>query len=202
MSYCNCDYTYTHTKPNRKTGVRPEFDHFFKQEDYPLLALSFYNLIPSCNTCNSRLKHVKKFTIDNNLHPYIEGIDDKAKFTYSGKDVLSLIGLDKNLEITLQTNDADMKKKLFGREKKGNAVVFMLNERHSAHADVVQEVIHKHYISNGDYLNSLQNAFPSLQSTDLFRIAFANYEHEDDFEKRPLSKMTSDIVKELRFLRR
>jgi hypothetical protein len=197
--YCNCNYTHTLTKKDRKTGTKPDFDHFFKQEDYPLLGLSFYNLIPSCGACNMRLKRDKLFTIKNNLHPYLEGIEDKARFTYSGKDVLSLIGLDKNLEVTLQTNDFEMKKKLFGPN--GNASVFMLNARHTAHADVVQEVIHKHYISNGDYLNSLQNAFPSLQSSDLYRMAFGNYEQEDDFEKRPLSKMTADIVKELRFLR-
>jgi hypothetical protein len=34
---------------------------------------------------------------------------------------------------------------------------------------------------------------------ELYRISFGNYYHEDDFDKRPLSKLTKDVVEQLVF---
>ena len=47
--YCNRMYT---TTLYGKNGVRPDFDHFYPQSIYPYLAVSLFNLIPSCNICN------------------------------------------------------------------------------------------------------------------------------------------------------
>jgi hypothetical protein len=52
--YCNRQYTLTVVAMDEIT--RPEFDHFYSQSEHPLLALSFYNLIPSCHICNATLK--------------------------------------------------------------------------------------------------------------------------------------------------
>ena len=42
-----------------------DLDHFFPKKYLPLLSLSLYNFIPSCQICNSRFKrqHIKKFYI-------------------------------------------------------------------------------------------------------------------------------------------
>lgn len=47
--YCNRMYT---TTLYGKKRVRPDFDHFYPQSRYPYLAVSLFNLIPSCNICN------------------------------------------------------------------------------------------------------------------------------------------------------
>ncbi len=47
--YCNRMYT---TTSYGKKRTRPEFDHFYPQSRYPYLAVSLFNLIPSCNICN------------------------------------------------------------------------------------------------------------------------------------------------------
>mgnify|MGYP000006537395 CR=1 FL=1 len=47
--YCNRQYIFG-TDNNRKVGA--QFDHFYSKSKYPYLALSFYNLIPCCPTCN------------------------------------------------------------------------------------------------------------------------------------------------------
>jgi hypothetical protein len=56
--YCNRSYTVTVKIGKTPDGqlTRPQFDHYFAKVDYPLLALSFFNLIPSCSICNSTLK--------------------------------------------------------------------------------------------------------------------------------------------------
>ena len=59
--YCNRTYTKTVITKNREKIIRPEFDHWFPKNQYPLLALSFYNLIPSCHICNSNVKGETKF---------------------------------------------------------------------------------------------------------------------------------------------
>lgn len=55
--YCNRQYTFT--IDNKHTKTAPEYDHFYDKAHYPLLAVSFYNLIPSCHTCN-HIKGVKR----------------------------------------------------------------------------------------------------------------------------------------------
>ena len=45
--YCNRNYIITDSDVNTA-----QLDHFFSKTDYPILALSFYNLIPSCQPCN------------------------------------------------------------------------------------------------------------------------------------------------------
>ncbi|MFN4152882.1 MAG: hypothetical protein ACK4IX_18205, partial [Candidatus Sericytochromatia bacterium] len=47
--YCNRNYIYT-SKKNQK--VKPEIDHFYPKHLYPILGISYFNLIPSCEPCN------------------------------------------------------------------------------------------------------------------------------------------------------
>jgi hypothetical protein len=37
---------------NKSKELMPEIDHFYPKDKYPFLAVSFFNLIPSCLTCN------------------------------------------------------------------------------------------------------------------------------------------------------
>jgi len=53
--YCGHSYIYVvnhPTKSNDETKVKPQIDHFLPKSVYPYLALNYYNLIPSCSTCN------------------------------------------------------------------------------------------------------------------------------------------------------
>lgn len=43
-----------------------QFNHFYDKGTYPYLALSFYNLIPSCSTCNSSKVKGNANTFENN----------------------------------------------------------------------------------------------------------------------------------------
>ena len=48
--YCGRQFVYS-VEENGAT-VKPQIDHFLPKRKYPFLALSFFNLIPVCNTCN------------------------------------------------------------------------------------------------------------------------------------------------------
>ncbi len=71
-TYCNRIYTTTKKSVDGGKLMRPQFDHWFPQEKYPLLALSFYNLIPSCSICNSSSKGRTVFNLDDYVHPYVD----------------------------------------------------------------------------------------------------------------------------------
>ncbi len=81
--YCNINSTFT-----IENGTRPEFDHFYDKTTYPILSLSFYNLIPSCHICNSSLKGDKNFSLKTHIHPYIDSFDEGGKILFKGLKIV------------------------------------------------------------------------------------------------------------------
>ncbi len=67
--YCQQSLAITVFKDNYG-AYRPTLDHFYPKHKFPFLALSLYNLIPSCQSCNSSLKAAKDFSENEHLHPY------------------------------------------------------------------------------------------------------------------------------------
>lgn len=195
-TYCNRQYTFTIIK-NKKNITRPEFDHFFSQIDFPLFALSFYNLIPCCHICNATLKHDKKFNLKTNIHPYLEGFGKACKFSYKPLSTLAGNGLSSEYKIELRIKgNQSLKNRITG-----NIKTFKLNEIYENHADLVQEVVRKYFISGGNYLVRLKAMFSSHLNNleELYQIAFGNYFKESDYEKRTMAKFVKDIFDETSF---
>lgn len=195
--YCNRNYTVT-VSDGKSRIVRPDFDHFFPHKHYQLLALSFYNLIPSCLICNRTIKNQAKIVYGKYIHPYEEGFNDALKINFFPRDVDSSVGIKTNFEIlTLPHSLQPLKAK----KCQNSFNLFKLKEIYKeSHNGEIADIIRKHYISSGKYLEELQKAFPAIGTIDeLYRLAFGNYYMEEDFEKRPLSKLTKDIVEQLVF---
>src|SRR3546814_568677 len=91
--YCNRLYTHTIITDKREFIARPTFDHWFPKATFPLLSLSFYNLIPSCNVCNSSLKGTKTMALKNIFHPYLKYPEEYRRmnfnFSYTLEDHIS-----------------------------------------------------------------------------------------------------------------
>lgn len=81
--YCNRVYTTTLFGEYK---IRPDFDHFYPQSQYPYLAVSLFNLIPSCSICNRKKGNTaevfhkkekkKKYSI---IYPYDESFDEPQR---------------------------------------------------------------------------------------------------------------------------
>ncbi|SAL51078.1 hypothetical protein AWB71_02809 [Caballeronia peredens] len=82
--YCNQAFAFTVV--GTSTSFRPTLDHFFPKADYPYLALSLYNLVPSCYVCNSSLKGKKNFFVEHHLHPLEDGDADEVRFDLVSSD--------------------------------------------------------------------------------------------------------------------
>lgn len=74
-----------------------------------------------------------------------------------------------------------------------------LREVYQVHADLVQECIKKAIVFHLDYLRHLYRTYGELfeSEEELYRIVYGNYLEEVSYGKRPLAKLTSDIMKEL-----
>lgn len=183
--YCNRQYTFTIEAGTK--DIRPEFDHFYSKSDYPYLALSFYNLVPACPTCN----HTKSSNpIDKN--PYFEGFDNNYRFKIKTKDGEEF-SLDWALKNKLEIDFTDT-------ENNKNIEEFALKKLYNEHIDYVKEIINKAQAYNESYYNSLKVSFKGLgkQDPEIERFIWGNYLDIAEHEKRPLSKLTKDILEQLK----
>ncbi len=188
--YCNRMYTKTVQTESSKKITRPTFDHWFPKSEYPLLALSFFNLIPSCNVCNSGVKGSTTFDIENFFHPYlnfpvlIEKLD--FNFNYDYRDLTHF-----NFKIKTRNNLSE-----------NTIKAFKLQEIYSAHEDEIRDLKLLKDTYSDRYLEILYNDIlkRKVEKSELYRLAFGTYIDEANFDRRPLSKMKKDILSELGIL--
>ena len=83
--YCETAYINAYQARKRQFDV----DHFLPKEKCPILSLSLFNFVPSCQVCNSRIKLAK--VIGDNIVDY-------EKFNPAGKDY----AFDKKVKIRLR----------------------------------------------------------------------------------------------------
>lgn len=185
--YCNRQYTFT---INNRKKIRPQFDHFRSKDQHPYLALSFYNLIPCCPTCNL----IKSNTENKLLHPYFEGFDDKCLFDINHKNFMFFKEPIAVELYPVKGCDEDFKDKC-----KNNIEVFALKELYQKHSDYIEEIIYKAYSYNEEYYNGLIEEYTKIGKTtsEIHRLIFGNYIDKADNEKRPLSKLTHDLLKQM-----
>lgn len=194
-SYCNRQYTFSLSKGKNKI-TRPELDHFLPKNEYPLLALSFYNLIPSCTICNRDCKGKISFTYLTHFSPYeLNPKHELIKYDYYPKTYLGSIGETDDFRIFIKNDGAKLDPAMKAKID-GNTKVFELNKIINEHKDIVQEIIKKRHISNDSYIDTLQKTFPEAKLTleEAYRLAYGNFYGEKDFNKRPLAKLTKDIA--------
>jgi len=196
--YCNRMYALTVKKGNSATDkiTRPQFDHFMDKGDNPLLALSIYNLIPSCSICNTTLKGRKKFTINGNIQPFVDDCINDYYYRFLPHDVDSILGGKSNLEVEIKIKDLDSQ---IGKKIDNSSKVFKLNEIMSAHSEELKDLFAIRYRFSERYFLELFNTYKSLglDRKEIYRIVFGAEFESKDFGKRPFSKMKKDILTEL-----
>lgn len=196
--YCNRSWISTVTNGLRKQYViNAQLDHFFSQEHYPLLRLSFFNLVPSCELCNSRLKRDEKLN-DSFLNPYMDGYNEDGKFFAVAKDILSCLGLDSNYKVGLKTPNEPINREKAEKIRR-NHNLFEIDKIYENHGDIISDIYRKNYLYSNRYISFLKTQFPAINENfaELYRFTFNNYFENSDFIKRPFSKLIKDITEEL-----
>lgn len=184
--YCNIDFINTFKK-NNETKNAFTLDHVLEKADYPFLALSLYNLVPSCYVCNSKVRDSKilfdEFSPTNKDFDF----DKRVKF----KSFIS----NPNLQIE---KEQDFYMKLienYSNKYDKYIESLNLNNRYDYHKYKVLEMIQKRREYPNSRIKELSDLTKKTQEEikqDLFGIYLS-----EDLHKRPLSKLIKDISKEL-----
>ncbi|WP_445947085.1 HNH endonuclease, partial [Shewanella sp.] len=176
--YCNLE-TISIIQTNDKGKMLLSLDHFYPKSLYPYLALSFYNLIPSCHNCNSNIKQDKNFTIETHINPYLESFNDLYKFK------LPKISL-----ITLKADNLTIENLNFKPTDRTPSDLELTGRYESIDLDDVNRLIktfsdYQHYIADG-------------KIEELKRFIFDMHgvkKNKKDILKSPMSKLLRDVIK-------
>lgn len=196
--YCNRMYTLTVKKSRKKEDkiTRPQFDHFIDKAKNPLLALSIYNLIPSCGICNSTLKGKKEFNLNSYVHPYIDNCLGEYNYKFVPYNTDSILGNKSGLEVEIDIKD---KHSMIGKKISKSIDVFKLDKIMSAHSEELKDLFALRYRFSERYFLELFNTYRTLglDRKEIYRIVFGTEFESKDFGKRPFSKLKKDILTEL-----
>ena len=198
--YCNKNWINTVFTEDHKKITNPQLDHYFSKSDYPVLRLSFYNLIPSCETCNARIKKAQELDYSKNTHPFETGFDPFGKIVASAKDTKSAQGLGVNFSVNLEfDNDTDDDDKV---KIEKTFDFFKIKPIYEKHGDIFKEIYFKHQKYGFTYLHELlsDEKFKGMKIEDLYQLIYGNYINVDDYKKRPFAKVTKDTVESLGIL--
>ena len=206
--YCNRDDIQSTFDVDGIKLTGPTIDHFLGQAEYPFLALTFYNLIPSCYDCNSQLKRAIPFDLKHFLYPYEDSYENIAAFKiFQRKSIIEKKLVDDNdLEIVIKDLIDDTKTdflKLHGPLpkdsdlEKGNLNVFqsqsIYNQKNLKNAKIL---IDKHRTYPKAHVDSIFNSMLKDQGLSKEAAYLSYYEghlNEEDFNKMPLSRFKRDL---------
>lgn len=191
--YCNHQSIFTIRTENGKTRAR--LDHWYNRASHPYFSLSLFNLIPSCQTCNSDLKNTKKFSLDKFIHPYHDGFEKEFKFktgilraNYSSGNLdsfnISLVP-DKDIVAEIQTKGNNSK------------VIFLLENIYNMEKKRAGLIIEESFSYSRDYIEDeilKKGIYSSV--TEVIEKVFKFTSKIEDFGKETLSKFTHDIAEE------
>lgn len=183
--FCNNNYIYFYRKGAGKYNTLATLEHYYPKAQYPHLSLTFYNLIPSCSTCNSKFKGSGKH-IGKIAHPYYDDFSKESKFSVSLKK--SREGL-----------DLDIKLEAFSEKAEMTIDRFKLADVYKEHNDIAKEIWNKAQANSDSRIEELYNSFyrkMGYSKEDVKNMIFCNYLHKDDINKRNHSKLTQDILKQ------
>ncbi|MCL7987091.1 hypothetical protein M8998_03945 [Sphingobacterium sp. lm-10] len=191
-----CNRNYIHTSIGKFGRTRAEIDHFYPKSKYPFLAISLYNLIPSCHVCNSNLKRSKDFYTDKHIHPYEHNYTDDFRFeiSYKPDPFVSIIPEIEDFTIVLTplTDDDDKKEAIMNSDQ-----TFQIAQLHGYHRDIAQELLLRSVLYNKTRITELE-AFlgkkAGINNEFLKRVIIGNYGDMGSFGKRPLAKYSYDIL--------
>ena len=199
--YCNRTFI-KHVTGKKADGkdveIKAQLDHFYDKDKYPYLAVSRYNLVPCCPTCNGiGGKYTDDVAETGIMNPFAlkdaRGMMFKIDVCDSG--LMAMSKLEKDITIIIDYPA--------GSSMDKNADTFNLQILYDCHKDYAAE-LYKIYLfrqtqAYRDFIKSLiEDPSSGICQEDVYRIMTGTYEDESDFNKRPLAKFSNDILEDLK----
>ena len=185
--YCNRQYTITIAETATKEHVvRPDFDHWLDKDTHPLLSLSLYNLIPTCQCCNRSIKNQQHFTHGVQVHPYM---GKKTSFHF---------------EYVLESgNHWGVRMKGMSDKEKATDEILHVEDAYRTHGDLeVRDMVEFFRYNTPEYLDDLfekvlHGNSGQMTQEDAFRLFMGAEWDSKNYLDRPLSQLKKDIFCQL-----
>lgn len=183
--YCNRNYIN-----NRGNKFSAQMDHFYNKDEYPWLAVSLYNLIPSCGACNL-IKRTANFTI----HPFIKTDVETNEVKFSYQQTAS-----DDVKVIISTTN----------ERKGDIGTIKLEEAYSIHNLDVRNMLLREEKYSKKYREELRQLLQtdggiesqlSLTDDEIDRMIYGDVIFEEDIKNVSLGKFRKDIYQEIKRFR-
>ena len=176
--YCNRQFISSYEDGAVGSKTTADADHYYPKEQYPILQMNIFNLVPSCNVCNSKTKGKSN---KRHLYPYVDPSDSLT------------------FEIPLEVGEQVSKILIDTKSNKrsGDSIgVFKLDKIYQTHLDEATEV--KQNATN--YFEFGEKTYEVLQGLevpfDIFSTWFSFM--GKDALKEPLTKLRRDIFNQMK----
>jgi len=202
--YCNRSFlsaTKSHNQNVDEKVLYFDIDHFFPKERYPWLALSFFNLIPSCTLCNQRIKGKKELKYGVHIHPYVDDMDKLLKF-HIPVDSLDIFLSDVPIKLEIVPRPPYTDQSSDYIRAKNTYLFFNLNNLYNTHLDYVREILQKDIVYSPSYIKQLYTDYGSdgadifSSKSDMMKMLMGNYVLSEHIHERPLAKLTKDLMED------
>lgn len=194
--YCGRAFTTTAKLKRGAFHRTNQIDHFIPQAKHPHLALSIWNLIPSCASCNLTKS---KQDFKNLPYPYAEGFGDLYRFNFDvtkSLDYMIEFGTSEDWKpsLTEYENGDDSEVELL-RKLKYEAQMLHIEELYSSHANYVRDICLQRMIFNDAYIDEMLENFKGYFKSreEVRRLLYMKSIDSDKIGSMPLDKLTRDI---------
>lgn len=183
-----CNRQFIHSFKGVRTE-RPELDHFFPKKENPIFCLSFYNLIPACHGCNH-----EKLEDKLRVNPYDRAFSTAFMITDKDGNKLSKSKIyhltEKEIKLKFESPNAD---------EQQNIKVLGLEDVYNKHTDYVKDLIEKSMAYDAHARKALVGSFQGAgyHPRQVYDFVWGRYLNNAEYEDRPLSKLTKDILDQL-----
>lgn len=194
--YCNENFTYTLSSPSKKI-FRPDFDHFLSQSENPSKVLNVYNLVPSCQICNSRIKGKKHIDRESNYHPYFDNLFDDLEFIINPQGCDWINKYDIKIIVKQSTKRRYSFKQYHSMDDYARAEntkkFFFLEERANHHKQEISKILKLASNNSISRIKNIQSIVGPANSASIIEMIFPYY--QCDIKTTSLGKLKSDITK-------
>ena len=185
---------------NNDEKTTATLDHFYPKADYPFLALSLYNFVPSCQVCNSIFK--KDADTRDSIYPYEEGFDELGvKFKTSKEVIYEILG-EKNFDFSVEIDCKNIEDKEKENKVKNSIKNLGLDRVYEkSHNQYIQDLLYTVEKYPENYLEASVELFENNKGKKEQLKEYFKDIVKEPYRKRiengePLAKLTKDILEE------
>ena len=187
--YCNQQYIYAISFDDNDIKYLGDIDHVLPKTQYGLFALSLWNLVPSCKSCNQSFKGRKKVDI---LLPTEDGFGDDCIFRIDFQLVEAMMGESDNFDVYWETRPQGYNKNKIDKIEQ-NLEVFKLNELYKVHKQEIKSLLRRKRICYSGIYRGIK-IIPAKSENDLLDFWFGEYLDEANYTLYTHAKMIHDIL--------